>query len=59
MEGCDVCTNFDSEKEYCNPYDCNPYELEKKEKIYVLDFCDKFNPDKSKEGKYYGKPLEM
>lgn len=49
MGGCDVCKNFDSEKEYCNTYDCNPDELEVEEGIFVLDYCDKFTLDEIKE----------
>ena len=56
-EGCNVCKNSDFEKEYCNVYDCNPYELEEKEGIFVVDYCDKFTDDETKE--FTGKKLEM
>jgi hypothetical protein len=59
MGGCDVCKNYDLDKYYCNIYDCNPEELELENKIFVLDFCDKFEYDEIKESENERKPLEM
>ncbi len=42
---CDICKNFEPEKEFCNTYNCYPF----KRKIPVEEYCTEFTLDKIKE----------
>ncbi|MBY8992711.1 MAG: hypothetical protein KGD58_18350 [Candidatus Lokiarchaeota archaeon] len=42
---CEICKNFDSKKQFCNIYDCYPFDYE----IPVEDYCIEFFLDRNKE----------
>ena len=44
-ENCYICKNFEPEKEFCNTYDCNPFN----HKTPVEEYCKEFTLDKIKE----------
>ena len=43
------CKNYDSEKQFCNTYDCDPLQFEYDYEIFVEDYCREFTLDKIKE----------
>ena len=51
ISGCEICKNYDSEKCFCNTYDCDPLQFEYDYEIFVEDYCREFTVDKIKEAK--------